>query len=190
MRQVVAAEYVSVDGRMEMEDPEGKDDRRGGWTSPYWNDELERMQYDLLFESDALLLGRVTYEGFAATWPSVEDEQGFAERMNALPKHVASRTLTEPLQWNASLLDRDPAEEVRRLKQQSGENILIYGSGELVRSLLAEDVIDEVRLMIHPVVLGWGKRLLDDVELSELTLVDSQATEKGVVTLRYQLAGG
>jgi len=190
MRRVVAAEYLSVDGRMAMDDPEGKDERRGGWTAPYWNDELQQMQYDLLFASDALLLGRITYEGFAATWPSITDEEGFADRMNSLPKYVASTTLTEPLEWNASRLDGDLVEEVLRLKQQPGGDMLIYGSGDLVSSLLAHDLIDELRLMIHPVLIGWGKRLLDRVERSDLTLIDSRATEKGVVTLSYQLGGG
>jgi dihydrofolate reductase len=187
MRRVVAAEYLSVDGRMEMEDPEGKDERRGGWTAPYWNDELQQMQYDLLFASDALLLGRVTYQGFAATWPSITDEEGFADRMNSLPKYVASTTLTEPLDWNATLLGGDPVDEVRALKGEAGENILIYGSGELVRSLLPHAVIDEVRLMIHPVVLGWGKRLLEDGDTRGLTLADTAATETGVVTLTYRV---
>jgi dihydrofolate reductase len=104
MRRVVAAEYLTVDGRMEMEDPEGKEEERGGWTAPYWNDELQKMQYDRLLASDALLLGRVTYQGFAASWPSITDEEGFANRMNSLPKYVASRTLQEPLEWNATLL--------------------------------------------------------------------------------------
>lgn len=187
MRRVVAAEYLSVDGRIEMEDPEGGDQEPGGWTAPYWNDELEKMQYDLLFASDALLLGRITYEGFAATWPSITDEEGFADRMNSLPKYVASTTLTEPLEWNATLLDGDPIERVRALKAEPGEDILIYGSGELVRSLLPHAVIDEVRLMIHPVVLGWGKRLLEDGDKSGLTLVDTTATEKGVVTVTYRV---
>lgn len=92
MRRVVAAEYISVDGRMEMQDPEGKEEV-GGWTAPYWNDELEKMQYDQLFASDTLLLGRITYEGFAASWPSITDEQGFADRMNSLPKYVASMAI-------------------------------------------------------------------------------------------------
>jgi dihydrofolate reductase len=185
MRRVVAAEYISVDGRMEMEDPEGNEEELGGWTAPYWDDELQKMQYDRLFASDALLLGRLTYQGFAASWPSIEDEEGFANRMNSLPKYVASRTLEEPLEWNATLLHGNPVDEVSKLKEQSGQDILIYGSGQLVRTLLPHNLIDELRLMIHPVFLGWGKRLLDHVDRSALTLTDSQATEKGVVTLTY-----
>jgi dihydrofolate reductase len=189
MSRIVAVEYLSVDGRMEMEDPEGKEEELGGWTAPYWNDELEKMQYDQLFTSEALLLGRVTYEGFAASWPSQTDEQGFADRMNNLPKYVASTTLQEPLEWNATLLHGDPVDEVRTLKEQPGQDILIYGSGELVRTLLAHDLIDVLRLIIHPVFLGRGKRLLEDVDSSGLTLTDSQTTGKGVATLTYGLTG-
>ncbi len=189
MRRVVAAEYLSVDGRMEMEDPERKEQEVGGWTGPYWNDELQKMQYDQLFASDALLLGRVTYESFAAVWPSVTDEQGFADRMNSLPKYVASTTLKEPLEWNATLLKDDAVEAIRDLKQQSGQDILIYGSGELVETLTQHKLIDEYRLMIHPILLGRGKRLFEDgSDRSGLTLTDSRATEKGVVTLIYQYA--
>jgi dihydrofolate reductase len=189
MGRVVAAEYVSVDGRMEMEDPQGKEEQVGGWTAPYWNEELQAQQYEQLFASDALLLGRVTYQGFAASWPGITDEEGFADRMNSLPKYVASRTLTEPLEWNASLLHGDAVEEVRGLRQQAGDDLLIYGSGELIRSLLPHDLIDELRLMIHPVLLGWGKRLLERVDRPGLRLTDTRATGTGVVTLTYQLAG-
>jgi dihydrofolate reductase len=189
MRPIVAAEYLSVDGRMEMEDPEGNEEDVGGWTAPYWDDELQKMQYDLLFASDALLLGRVTYQGFAASWPAITDEDGFADRMNSLPKYVASTTLSEPLEWNATLLDADPIGEIRSLKQQPGDSILVYGSGELVRTLLAHDLIDELRLMIHPVLIGSGKRLLEDVDRFSLSLKDSRVTEKGVATLTYRVSG-
>ena len=107
--------------------------------------------------------------------------------MNSLPKYVASRTLQEPLEWNATLLRGDPAEEVGTLKQQSGQDILIYGSCELVRTLLEHNLVDELRLMVHPILLGRGKRLLDDVDRSSLTLTECQVTEKGVVTLTYQV---
>lgn len=187
--RLVAAEYVSIDGRMQMEDPEGREEERGGWTAPYWDDELAELQREQLFASDALLLGRVTYESFAATWPSFTDEEGFADRMNSLPKYVASRTLSEPLEWNASLLDGDVVEAVQELKEGPGRDLLIYGSGRLVDTLMPEGLIDEYRLMIHPVILGRGKRLLEDVgDRAGLTLADSSATAKGVVTLVYRTA--
>ncbi len=188
--RIVAAEYVSVDGRMQMEDPDGRDDERGGWTAQYWNDELAEMQREQLFASDALLLGRVTYEIFAGTWPSFTDEEGFADRMNSLPKYVASRTLKEPLEWNATLVEGDVVERVRQLKQESGRDVLIYGSGQLVNILAREQLIDEYRLMIHPIILGRGKRLFEDENAkAALSLVDTQRTATGVTTLVLQQAG-
>ena len=152
MGKIVAAEYVSVDGVMQ--DPGGTEGAEvGGWTNPYWNDELAKLQTDLLFASDALLLGRVTYEGFAAAWPDPEHEQGpFADKMNTMPKYVASRTLTD-MEWNAAPIGGDVADEIARLKRDSGQNLLIYGSGSLVRLLLQHGLLDQLRLMIHPVVL-------------------------------------
>jgi dihydrofolate reductase len=181
MRKVIASEYVTLDGVMDMEAGET-------WHFPYWNDELEKFAHDQLFAADALLLGRVTYQGFAASWPSITDEQGFADRMNNLPKFIASRTLKEA-QWNAALIKGDVVDEVSKLKQQSGQDILIYGSGELVRALMRQGLIDEYRLLVHPVVLGSGKRLFPDgVETKVLRLVDTMATSMGVVILTYQPA--
>jgi dihydrofolate reductase len=181
MRKVIASEYVTLDGVMDMEAAEK-------WHFPYWNDDLEKFAHDQLFAADALLLGRVTYQGFAASWPSITDEQGFADRMNNLPKFVASRTLKEA-QWNAALIKGDVVDEVSKLKQQPGQDILIYGSGELVRALMRHGLIDEYRLLVHPVVLGSGKRLFPDgVETKVLRLVDTMATSMGVVILTYQPA--
>jgi dihydrofolate reductase len=176
--KVVAAEYVSVDGVME--DP--------AWTGPFWNDELGKAQYDLLFASDALLLGRVTYQGFAAAWPIMEGTGEFGERMNTMPKYVASRTLTET-EWNATLIEDDVPEAVSRLKQQPGGNLLIYGSAALVNSLLPHVLIDEYRLMLHPVIVGKGKRLFNDgMDTTGLKLVDTKTTATGVTILTYQPA--
>jgi dihydrofolate reductase len=190
MRKIVAAEYVTVDGVMT--DPGGVGEiEQGGWSNAYFNDELARSQSDQLFASDALLLGRVTYEGFAAAWPSQEEAEGeFGVRMNALPKFVASTTLAEPLEWNATLLEGDVAEAVRQLKQQPGQDILIYGSGELVNTLMRHDLIDEYRLMVHPVILGVGKRLFrDGNESVALRLAAVETTSTGVVMLTYHPAG-
>jgi dihydrofolate reductase len=189
MRKIVAAEYVTVDGVMT--DPGGVGEiEHGGWSNAYFNDELAKYQSDQLFASDALLLGRVTYEGFAAAWPSQEEEEGeFGIRMNALPKFVASTTLTEPLEWNATLLEGDVAEAVRRLKQQPGQDILVYGSGELVNTLMRHDLIDEYRLMVHPVILGVGQRLFrEGSERTALRLAAAETTGTGVVMATYQPA--
>ena len=177
MRNVVVTEYVTLDGVME----------EPGWTAPYWNDEIAKFKFDELFSSDALLLGRVTYQGFAEAWPSMTDEQGFADRMNSLPKYVASTTL-EAAEWNASLIKGNVAEEVSKLKQQPGQNLLVYGSGELVHALMQHNLIDEYRLLVYPVVLGSGKRLFKDGSTTTLKLVETKTFSSGVVALTYQPA--
>jgi dihydrofolate reductase len=162
MGTVVAAEYVTVDGVMT--DPGGVGEiEHGGWSNRYFDDELAKYQSEQLFASDALLLGRVTFEDFAAAWPSMEETEGeFAVRMNALPKFVASRTLKEPLAWNERLLKGDLAGAVLQLKEQPGGDLLIYGSGELVNVLHAQGLIDEYRLMVFPMTLGQGKQLFSE----------------------------
>jgi dihydrofolate reductase len=179
VRRVVLAEYVSLDGVME----------EPSWTAPFWNDELAAYQRDQLFRSDALLLGRVTYQDFAAAWPSMEETEGdFAVRMNTLPKYVASTTLHE-LEWNASPIEGDVPAAVTKLKQQPGQDILIYGSGELVRTLTEHNLIDEYRLMVHPVVVGSGKRLFEGVgDAPTLQRTDTVAFSSGVVALAYEPA--
>jgi dihydrofolate reductase len=188
MRKVVAAEYVTVDGVMT--DPGGVGEiEHGGWSNAYFNDELAKYQSDQLFASDALLLGRVTFEGFAAAWPSMEETEGeFAVRMNRLPKYVASRTLEEPLPWNGTLLKGDLAAAVAKLKEQPGENILIYGSGQLVNDLHPHGLIDEYRLMIFPVTLGDGKHLFREGSRADLTLANTWTTGTGVAVLTYRVA--
>jgi dihydrofolate reductase len=186
--KIVAAEYVSVDGVMQ--DPGGVGEIEvGGWTNPYWDDELAKLQADLLFGSDALLLGRVTYEGFAAAWPDMEHEEGpFAVKMNTMPKYVASRTLTG-MEWNAALIEGDVADEVAKLRRDSGQKLLIYGSGSLVRLLLRHGLIDQLRLMIHPVVLGAGKPLFTETGgKKELQLAGVTVTSAGVVVVDYTKA--
>jgi dihydrofolate reductase len=189
--RVVAVEYVTVDGVMQ--DPGGVGEiEHGGWSNAYFDEELGRVQFDQLFASDALLLGRVTFDGFAAAWPSMEETEGeFAVRMNALPKYVASRTLSEPLPWNGTLLGGDVVEEVAKLKQQPGRDLLIYGSGELVNALHPHGLIDEYTLMVFPVTLGVGKHLFrEGTDKSDLSLTDARTTDSGVALLTYRTAGG
>ena len=157
------------------------------WTMPYWNDEIARFKFDQLFASNALLLGRVTYQGFAKAWPSMTDQEGFADRMNSLPKYVASTTLHEA-EWDASFIKEDIAEEVASLKQKSGQNLLVYGSGEFVHTLMQHNLIDELRLLVYPVVLGKGKRLFKDGSKATLKLVETKTFSSGVVLLSYQPA--
>jgi dihydrofolate reductase len=190
MARVVAAEYVTVDGVMT--DPGGVGEiEHGGWWNEYFDDELAKYQSEQLSASDALLLGRVTFEGFAAAWPSMEETEGeFAVRMNTLPKFVASRTLKEPLAWNGTLLKGDLAAAVVQLKEQPGGDLLIYGSGELVNVLHAHGLIDEYRLMVFPVTLGEGKHLFSDgTDRRDLRLNDAKTTPTGVALLTYLPSG-
>ena len=182
MRRIVAAEYLSLDGVTEDPGPMGAFEHRG-WTLPYWNDELAKYQSDQLFASDALLLGRVIYEEFVASWP-LRSGDPFSDRMNSLPKFVASTTLREPLEWNSTLLEGDVVDAVASLKQQTGEDILIYGSGALVNTLLPHNLIDEYRFMIYPLVLGSGKRFFrDDNDKTTLTLKRTETASTGVTML-------
>jgi dihydrofolate reductase len=159
-------------------------------------EEREKFKFDELAASDALLLGRVTYEGFAAAWPSMMEQyegprrtelQEYTDMMNGYPKHVASTTLQEPLEWNNStLIEGEVAEEVSRLKQQPGKDILVFGSGDLVNTLMQHDLIDEYRLMVFPLVVGSGKRLFrEGIDDMVLYLVDTQTLGSGVVVLTY-----
>ena len=185
MRKIVISEYVTVDGVME--DPGGGEKSAyGGWSFQYWSDEAGKYKFDELFASDALLLGRVTYEGFARAWPSMQDEAGFADRMNNLPKYVVSTTL-EKAEWNNShIIKGNVAEEVAKLKQQPGQNILVAGSAALAQTLMQHGLVDDYWLMVHPIVVGGGKRLFQDASKTPLQLVETKPLPLGVVVLHYQ----
>src|SRR5438270_7564165 len=157
MRKVIVSEYVTLDGVME--DPGGAEGfKHGGWSFGFGGAEQQQYKFEELFASDALLLGRRTYEGFAAAWPNMPGTGAYGERMNSLPKYVVSTTLSE-VDWNASLIKGPLVEEIAQLKQQPGQDVLVFGSGELVNQLTQQDLVDEYRLMVFPVVLGSGKRL-------------------------------
>ena len=180
MGRIVATEYVTLDGVFE---------EPGNWSFQFWNVEALTFKFDELLASDAMLLGRVTYQGFAAAWPSMRDEQGFADRMNSLPKYVVSTTLKEATWNNSTLLKGNVVDEVTKLKQQFERDILLGGSGQLVRTLMQHDLIDEYRFMLHPIVLGNGKRLFaDGLDTSVLKLVGTQAFSSSVVILTYRPA--
>jgi dihydrofolate reductase len=185
MGTIVVSEFVSLDGVME--DPGGAEGtKHGGWTFPFSSAEQEQFKFDELFQADALLLGRRTYQGFAAAWPTMPGTGAYGERINSLPKYVVSTTLSD-MTWNATLLQGDLADELPRLKQEVGQDILVFGSAQLVHTLHARDLIDEYRLMVFPVVLGGGKRLFPEGgEKQALRLVESKPFASGVVVLTYQ----
>jgi dihydrofolate reductase len=187
MSKIVAVEYLSLDGVTEDPGPAGAFEHRG-WTVPYWNDELAKYQSDQLLTSDALLLGRVTYEEFVASWP-LRSGDPFTDRMNTLPKFVASTSLQEPLEWNATLLKGDVAAEVAKLKQRRGGDILIYGSGALVNTLMQRNLIDVYRVILYPLALGTGKRFFrGGGDKTTLRLTEVSTNGAGVVMLTYQAA--
>jgi dihydrofolate reductase len=185
--RIVVTEFVSLDGVME--DPGGAENfRHGGWSFEISRgDEGNKFKLDETVSSEALLLGRVTYEGFAAAWPSREGE--FADKFNAMPKYVVSSTLEEPEWNNSTVLEGDVAQEVAKLKQELGGNIVVHGSAQLVQTLVEHDLVDELRLMVFPVVLGAGKRLFGETsDKKPLRLVGSQVVGDGVTILTYEPA--
>jgi dihydrofolate reductase len=177
MRKIVATEYVTLDGVMH---------EPGEWSGPFFNDEAVKFKYDELFASDALLLGRVTYEGFAKAWPAMEGTGDFGERMNGMPKYVVSTTLRNP-EWNNShVIGQNVVEEIAKLKQGPGQDILLSGSGKLLHTLMEHDLVDEYRLMLHPIVLGGGKRLFEnETQARTLKLVEAKPLTTGIVILTY-----
>jgi dihydrofolate reductase len=189
MGRIVAAEYLSLDGVTEDPGSSGEFKHRD-WTSPYWNDELSEYQSELLFASDALLLGRVTWQEFVASWP-LRSGDPFTDKMNSMPKFVASTTLEEPLEWNSTLLKGDVVDEVQQLKQDPDQNLLVYGSGALVDNLMQQNVIDVYRLMLYPVALASGKRFFrEGPRKTTLALSDAKTTSTGVVVLTYEAVRG
>ncbi|HKG01866.1 MAG TPA: dihydrofolate reductase family protein [Conexibacter sp.] len=187
MRKLVVTEFMSLDGVME--DPGGAEQfEHGGWSMKFNDPEGMRFKFDELMAADVQLLGRVTYEGFAKAWPTMRDEAGFADKFNTMKKYVVTSTLTEATWQNSEIVDGrgDVLAAIAAIKQQEGGDILVAGSQTLVRTLAAHDLVDEYRLMVHPIVLGSGKRLFDGIETPfTLRLVESQTLATGSLTLIY-----
>src|SRR5262245_2410194 len=190
MRKLVVAEFLSLDGVMQA--PGGQDEDReggfahGGWQMGY-NDDVSGGRIGAsMTRTGAFLLGRKTYDIFAAYWPTQSDDNPFAKILNGMPKYVASMTLSEPLAWqNSTLLQGDVAKAVAELKEGEGGNIVVLGSGGLVQTLYENDLVDEYSLMIIPIVLGSGKKLFRELPEKPLKLVDSVTTSTGVLMTTY-----
>ena len=189
MGKIVVTEFVSLDGVMEAPGG-GEDYEHGGWTFEIERgDEGNKFKLDELEEAEAQLLGRVTYEGFAAAWPERNDEAGFAEKMNSMPKYVVSSTMSEADWNNTTILSGDLVEDISKLKQDVDGVILVAGSAQLVQGLFENDLVDEFRLMVFPVVLGSGKRLFGETtDKKTLKLKDSTTVGDGVSILTYEPA--
>jgi dihydrofolate reductase len=186
MGRIVVTEFISLDGVIE--DPGGAEGfEHGGWTFEFsTGEEGDKFKLDELMASDAQLLGRVTYDGFAKAWPTMEGTGGFGEKMNGMPKFVVSATLERPDWNNTTVLKGDLAAEVATLKQRFDGDILVAGSARLVQGLLERDLVDELRLMVFPVVLGSGKRLFGDASgKTRLKLASSRTVGDGVLILTY-----
>ena len=196
MARLVVVEMVSLDGVMQA--PGSPDEDRsggfehGGWAMPYFDEVAGEEAGRSMAETGAFLFGRKTYEIMAAYWPNQPHDDMFSQVLNSLPKYVASTTLAEPLAWSgSSLLKGDVAEAVAALKEEQVGNIVVLGSGRLTRTLMEHDLVDEYGLKIHPLLLGPGKRLFDEVGgMRTLRLVDSKATTTGVILATYRPEGG
>jgi dihydrofolate reductase len=188
MGRIVVTEFVSLDGVME--DPGGSENfKYGGWSFEFARgEEGDRFKLDEALGADALLLGRVTYEGFAEAWPTRSGE--FADKFNSMPKYVVSSTLDEAEWNNSTVLEGDVVDAVTNLRQEVDGDIVVHGSAQLVQTLLEHDLVDELRLMVFPVVLGSGKRLFGDTsEKKPLQLVDAQTVGDGVAIFIHRPAG-
>jgi dihydrofolate reductase len=187
MSKLIVTEFVTLDGVMEA--PGGEPTHpHSGWVADYMSPEQLRYKLDEVLEAESLLIGRVTYEGFSAAWP--EREGKFADKMNSMPKYVVSSTLSEPLDWNNStLIQGDVVEEVGKLKQQEGGPIVVAGSATLVQSLIENDLVDELCLMVFPVMIGGGKRPFPESRLRKsFKPTDTQTFGPGVAVTTYERA--
>jgi dihydrofolate reductase len=192
MRKLIVNEFLTLDGVMQA--PGGEDEDRsggfekGGWQMQYLDDVAGATISEGMAEAGGFLLGRRTYEIFAAYWPTATgDDEAIASTLNGLPKYVASRSLKGPLEWNNStLLEGDVADAVAKLKEQPGKDLHVIGSGELVQTLMQHDLVDEYRLMINPIVLGSGRRLFREGDATNmLRLLDSKTSGTGVLIASY-----
>lgn len=183
MRRIVVSEFISIDGVFE--DPGGAEKfKYGGWSMPYINDEFAKFKLEELQASDTLLLGRKTYDGFARAWPEQSGNE-FSDKFNNMPKYVVSSTLKNA-EWNNShIIGDNIAVEIAKLKEKKGDDILVAGSGKLVSFLLELGLIDEIRLLVYPVVLGTGKRIFANT-YAKLHLIESIPFKTGVVAFRYE----
>jgi dihydrofolate reductase len=182
MRKVIVEAEVSLDGIM------------GGANADFWKQifafhsaDVQQYLDELLFTPDALLMGRETYQGFAQVWPTRQGKM--ADRINAMPKYVASRTLKAPLEWNAVLIEGDVAGAIEKLKQEPGKDLLQYGVGELTHTMLKHGLVDELRILVFPFAFGQGPRIFERSDVQTLKLLETKTFDSGVVALRYEPRG-
>lgn len=184
MRRLIASEFITLDGVMQAPGHDPHPDGRNTWALRYAGEDQQRFKVSELFEAGAILLGRVTYEIFGAFWPTAPRDDGFADRMNDIPKYVVSKNLKTATWKNSAIISGNAAEEIAELKRQPGGDIVLYGSADLLNSLIKYDLVDEYRLMVFPVLLGSGKRLFRDAsDTIHLQVVDTLTFDSGVTVL-------
>ena len=193
MRKLIVAEFIALDGVIQAPGAENEDTdggfRHGGWTHPYWHDDIGTHFFQIMMEADALLLGRKTWQGHGAAFDPMPEGDPFGDVMKSKKKYVVSTTLKSPSLWrNSTIISKNAVEEVRKLKAQDGQNIVLDGSSVLVHTLIENDLVDEYALHVYPLVLGGGKRLFPEGKRVNLKLIESQALPTGVVYQRYQSA--
>ena len=193
MRKLIVAEFITLDGVIQApgaadEDTDGGFEH-GGWTHPYWHDDIGTHFFQIMMEADTLLLGRKTWQGHGAAFDPMPEGDPFGDVMKSKKKYVVSTTLKSTSLWrNSTIISKNIVEEVRKLKAQDGQNIVLDGSSVLVHTLIENDLVDEYALHVYPLVLGGGKRLFPEGKRVNLKLIESQALPTGVVYQRYQPA--
>lgn len=193
MRKLIVTEFITLDGVIQAPGAEDEDTdggfRHGGWTHPYWHDDIGAHFFQIMMEADALLLGRKTWQGHGAAFDPMPEGDPLGDVMKSKKKYVVSTTLKSTSLWrNSSIISKNVVEEVRKLKAQDGQNIVLDGSSVLVHTLIENDLVDEYALHVYPLVLGGGKRLFPEGKRVNLKLIESQALPTGVVYQRYQPA--
>jgi dihydrofolate reductase len=194
MRKLIVGTFLTIDGVMQAPGGPGEDEeggfQHGGWSVNYWDESMGELMTGWVDDADALLLGRKTYEIFAAHWPNVTGEDPTAAKLNSVPKYVASRTLDQVTWNNSTLIKGDVAEAVAKLKEEPGGEIQVHGSGDLAQTLIANDLVDEFRLWVFPVVVGEGKRLFGRGTVPRaFKLVDTKTSSTGVLSQVYERGG-
>lgn len=185
MRKLVITEFLSLDGIFESPGPEGAGYKYEGWTFPYSNQQFMDFKSKELEDTDMLLLGRVTYDVFAKAWPKLKSDW-FSDKFNSMPKYVVSKTLKKATWTNSHIISENIVEEIKKLKAENGGDIDVHGSGQLVRFLLEHKLVDQINLLVYPVILGEGKKLFGGLPKTELKLIESEEFSTGIIKLIYQ----
>jgi dihydrofolate reductase len=188
MSKLVVTEFISLDGVFQAPGPDGSGYKYEGWTFDFFNEEFTKFKSDELEASDALLLGRVTYDGFAKAWPQRKGDP-FSDKFNSMPKYVVSKTLKESTWNNSHIISENILEEIKKLKENKGGDLVVHGSGELVRFLTENNLVDQFNFLVYPVVLGEGKRLFEGIkDKTKLELIEEKPFKTGVILLKYKPA--